>query len=394
MLTLANLYAHGAFLALSVIIGLTILLNGKLNYRVLKLTKRAYTFKWLAWLAELLFFPTVLNVVEFSACPFGSAKRAVVVVQCAAELPHGYSVMLAVAYGSIGLGLCYILWQAHHLHREKISNALNEEYIRKKEVEFVVGISEMWLTRHFYLFSSFRSEFFKMYHRSLFNGLFLAFCLIHALMPQSVAKLGLVLALLVAFELYIGFSRPYRDGFSTLLVFVLNSTMVVTVFVLVMRAGGMKSALFVDNYFYGLLALINGFGWFLALLVCLFAVAVKARWPLDRDGVQKAVNGQELAIIYIKQARKFRKRVVKAKKLGPAEAGELEQLQNQLQEQFNALREQQPLCMDALLEVIDQLRELHRNHVEHPELCGTEFREELSSLVHSRFRIYETRDLP
>lgn len=46
--------------------------------------------------------------------------------------------------------------------------------------------------------------------------------------------------------------------------------------------------------------------------------------------------------------------------------------------------------MDALLEVVDQLRELHRDHVEH----GTDFREELASLVHSRFRIYETRNLP
>lgn len=57
------------------------------------------------------------------------------------------------------------------------------------------------------------------------------------------------------------------------------------------------------------------------------------------------------------------------------------------------MREQQPLCMDALLEVIDQLKELHRNYVEHPELFGFDFREELSSLVHSRYRIYETREL-
>jgi hypothetical protein len=225
--------------------------------------------------------------------------------------------------------------------------------VKKKEVEFVVGISEMWLSRHFYLFSSFRSGIFKMYHRAFFNLLFLSFALVHAILDPGPAKLGLVLALMVAFELYIGFSRPYRCTYSNMLAFILNSTLIVTTFVLVMRSGGMKSALFVDNYFYGLLTLINGFGWFLALVVALFVVSVKARWPLDKEGVQKAIVGQELAIIYIKKARKFRKRVVKAKRIGPTEAVELDQLQIWLQEQFNSLRDHQPLCMDALLEVID-----------------------------------------
>lgn len=49
--------------------------------------------------------------------------------------------------------------------------------------------------------------------------------------------------------------------------------------------------------------------------------------------------------------------------------------------------------MDALLEVIDQLKELKRSHVEHPELFGFDYREDLAGLVDSRYRIYETRTL-
>lgn len=81
------------------------------------------------------------------------------------------------------IGLLYNVGIAWHLYREKISNMLNEEYIRKKEIEFVVDISEMWLTRHFFLFSSFKSDVFKMYHRVIFNFLQLGLCILHALLP-------------------------------------------------------------------------------------------------------------------------------------------------------------------------------------------------------------------
>ena len=81
------------------------------------------------------------------------------------------------------IGLLYNLMIAIHLYREKISNMLNEEYIRKKEIEYVVGISEMWLTRHFYLFSSYKSDLFKMYHRVIFDSLQLILIVIHAAMP-------------------------------------------------------------------------------------------------------------------------------------------------------------------------------------------------------------------
>lgn len=90
--------------------------------------------------------------------------------------------MMVSALFALVVGLIYNLCLGVHLYREKISNMLNEEYIRKKEIEFVVGISEMWLTRHFYLFSSFRSDFFKMYHRIIFNMLFLIFVLVHGAM--------------------------------------------------------------------------------------------------------------------------------------------------------------------------------------------------------------------
>ncbi len=122
------------------------------------------------------------------------------------------------------VGLIYNIGIAWHLYREKISNMLNEEYIRKKEIEFVVDVSDMWFTRHFFLFSSFKSDIFKMYHRVIFNFMQLLLCLLHSLMPYGSAKMGLILAIFVIFTLYIMATRPYRCLFSNILVFILSAT--------------------------------------------------------------------------------------------------------------------------------------------------------------------------
>ena len=94
-----------------------------------------------------------------------------------------YTIMWVGVLVSLILGLIYNAVIAWHLYREKISNMLNEEYIRKKEIEFVVDVSEMWLTRHFFMFSSFKSDFFKMYHRVLYNCFQLLLVIFHAILP-------------------------------------------------------------------------------------------------------------------------------------------------------------------------------------------------------------------
>ena len=133
-------------------------------------------------------------------------------------------------------------------------------------------------------------------------------------------------------------------------------TQLVNTFSLLLKLSGLKSALFVDTYYYYLLILINGFGWFLSFASLLLAYSLKARWPVDREVAKSGIAGQELAIVFIKRARRFRKRVVKDKIYGSEEKKEHEKLLADLTEEFNKLRDKEAICMDALLEVIDQLK--------------------------------------
>ena len=144
------------------------------------------------------------------------------------------------------------------------------------------------------------------------------------------------------------------------MIFVLSCIFVVDSFVLLLKISGLKSALFVDNYFFGLLVLINGFGWFLVVACLCLMIAVKAKWSLDKEQVLSAINGQELTIVYIKRARKFRKKIINSKVYGEQERLEMDHLLEQLSDEFNKLRDKEALTMDALLEVLDQLKEMKK----------------------------------
>lgn len=79
--------------------------------------------------------------------------------------------MLLCALLTFVVAGCYNIMIGVHLYREKVSNSLHEEYLVKKEIEYTVGVSEMWNSRYFYTFSSFKAEIPKMYHRIIFNSL-------------------------------------------------------------------------------------------------------------------------------------------------------------------------------------------------------------------------------
>lgn len=205
--------------------------------------------------------------------------------------------------------------------------------------------------------------------------------------------MGLILALFAIFTFYIMATRPYRCQFSNLLVFLLCCTQLVNCFVLLLKISGLKSALFVDTYFYFLLILINGFGWFLALSLLLLSFALKQAWPVTKSLAKEAILGQELAIVYIKRARAFRKRVVRTKRYEEGERREHAVLLAQLSEEFNKLRDKEAICMDALLEIIDQMKEMKKNYEENIHLYNYNFTEELKGLVKGRERIYEIKEV-
>eukprot|EP00347_Sterkiella_histriomuscorum_P019077 403343044 len=392
-LTGINLASYSFFMILMIITTFVFIFVKKFHYRLLKKRNKFIFYKWGFWFLELIYFPIFTNIIQYSTCQYYSSKDAIQVVNCGKISTTGYSLMLLCALLTFVVAVCYNMMIGIHLYREKVSNILHEDYIVKKEIEYTVGVSEMWNSRYYFTFSSFKGEIIKMYHRVIFNFLQFLLMIAHALMQESQGKIAITVGLLTIFMFYIILARPYRCMHSNILMFMLTVTLLATSFLLLMKKGGMKSALFVESYFYGLLIVVNAFCWFMIVCFLILLLIIKGSWGTNKDKVMKAISGQDYVIFYIKKARKFKRRVLKTKVYEEKESKQLNHLLKVLTEQFNQLRDRQPIILDALLETIEQLKQMKKNYDENKFLYNYDYKDELAGLVKTRYRIYETRDI-
>ena len=97
------------------------------------------------------------------------------------------------------------------------------------------------------------------------------------------------MGVMTLFVFYIIATRPYRDFHSNMLILLLSCTILVNSFLLLLKKGGLKSALFVDNYFYGLLIVINTIFWVGIASYLILILLTKAKWPTTREHVLKTI---------------------------------------------------------------------------------------------------------
>jgi hypothetical protein len=155
------------------LIAFCVIKNWKLNHRLLKNSRRTGInyYKYMVHAVDIIYLPLVYNLHMYSSCNFGSEKKAIILVDCQTEHENAWGMMLLSQLAAIVIGLSWIVLIFIHLYREKISNILHEEYIIRKEIEYIINLSDNWLTRYFWMFSSYKSETFKMYNRVIFNSM-------------------------------------------------------------------------------------------------------------------------------------------------------------------------------------------------------------------------------
>ena len=103
-------------------------------------------------------------------------------------------------------------------------------------MEYIVNLSDNWLTRYFFMFSSYKSDVFKMYNRVIFNGMFLLLIFLANYLEKKSEKQAVAITLIFfLYALYLAFSRPYRCPHSNILAFTLNITIGLNSFTLTLK---------------------------------------------------------------------------------------------------------------------------------------------------------------
>lgn len=282
--------------------------NWKLNHRMLKNSRRTKInyYKYCSHFMDIIFFPLVYNMSLYSSCNWYSTKKAIIPAECSRDHENAWGMMLIGQVFAGAVGIAWTVLIGVHLYRENISNILHEEYIIRKEMEYIVNLSDNWLTRYFFMFSSYKSDVFKMYNRVIFNGMVLLQIFLANYLDKSSENQAIAITFVFGFyALYLAFSRPFRCVHSNILAFTLTVTIGLNSFTLTLKRQGLESALLVDHYMFALLCIINVFMWFLVICHFILMFCLKSRWPVTKQKVLSAIKDQDVAILAIQRARKL-----------------------------------------------------------------------------------------
>lgn len=81
-ITVVNLIFYVGFFVIMILICMSLAWIRKLNFRMLKLKKSIFFFKWALWFVELVYFPVLLNIIQFSTCQYSTQKLTITVINC------------------------------------------------------------------------------------------------------------------------------------------------------------------------------------------------------------------------------------------------------------------------------------------------------------------------
>ena len=155
-------------------IGLIMNTRKRLRYRL----ENAYVnkfnfFRWYFWLCEIMYLPFLVNVAWPATCNFRTEREAIQLLNCKGpQYEYGmvyWWIMKGLLCLSYFWAVGYNLMLFKFIYQNKITTEFHEEFVQKKEVEYVLHINNIWSSEKYYTFSSFKGGLSAMYHRIIFN---------------------------------------------------------------------------------------------------------------------------------------------------------------------------------------------------------------------------------
>ena len=294
-----------------------------------------------------------------------------------------------MAFTAFGMVIIYNLVVFAHIYTESVTTIMHESYLVKKETEYCLGISSNWLTRYFFLFTNYKSGAQRMYFGPMFNVLRIIMALVVGLTTDQSTRINTMLAVQLVIFVLSAVVRPYRTTSSNALLFLLNLLFVLIMLELQLKVGGFNSDFLTDKYFFWLSVIQSTLFFVFIFVLMLVSCLTKATWPVTREFIEEYTQGQEMAIVQIQRARKFKDKILQQRRMHDADYKELDDIIASLEHEFNELRDKQPVILDAMLEAMENLKTMQKNFNELPGLYNFDYKKSLDTTVIERQKVYE-----
>jgi len=121
----------------------------------------------------------------------------------------------------------------------------------------------------------------------------------------SLYKVNICIVMVIFITLGVLITRPYR-ALSTNGIYILGLGSIIVQLIFIQAiVKKVENALFIDRYYMYTSSVLNGFGWFLVMCIFIMLLILKSKWPVDKEFCYDIMDGSELAIFHVKEARGF-----------------------------------------------------------------------------------------
>jgi len=206
--------------------------------------------KWLFNISEILYAPILMNLIPMLTCSHKTIKNGYELHECS-EYGAKYYFML-FAFVMIGVGIFYNVALVYMIRKRKISYRQKDHdgFMKRKELEYVLEISDSWRKQSFFVFSSFKGSKMRLYYKPVYNIFVLFLICAHSFFESNLETKGNIFSVaLIAGVIFSIAVRPFRCASSNFLMLLQFMHLCGPVFMVTQSIGGMQHGLLVNKYF-------------------------------------------------------------------------------------------------------------------------------------------------
>ena len=261
---------------------------------------RVQVERYLFYLTLILYLPIALALLPQAICRFDN---------CWDVVNPGQVVLLLVSICACVVVLgglpVYIILRTH-ASLVTTDNEDHENYLQLKEVEYILQVSVTWIIEKYYLFSSFRRSWFRVYYYAIYQAVVVALVLVHTILnTETTAKLLIMALICLGMAVYVSVFPSYRC-FSS---YFINITMwwIIT-FDFLLACGksyAYDSEALVDANMTTILAVTNLSGLLLQFFILTLSVLFCLKWPASQRTVKQLMIRYRFLLIDLRNAQRM-----------------------------------------------------------------------------------------
>ncbi|OMJ72813.1 hypothetical protein SteCoe_28648 [Stentor coeruleus] len=247
-------------------------------------------------LAHFMYLPIALGVIPAALCQYSDCKAS------GQQLILSILALFVLGFYLIG----YPIYLIVHTCKQVITTDSDayDEFIRLKEMEFLLGVSSSWLTEKLYLFSSYRSSWLRVYHRPIYYAFVLSLVIVHgALNTNNGAKMLILVCISAGFSFYISIFPIYRCISSSCLYGLSLWLITANLFIGFLRASGYNSQTMNDTNLVNILVAINITGLVLIGIIISVVLLFKMNWDVGIETVKQLAIGYRFLLADLRNAQ-------------------------------------------------------------------------------------------